>query len=261
MTILAAACSSPPRSVPAPPTPTTSTPPATSAALLIGPTWVAVVVTEEPAPAAYGLRLSPQTAVQVPGYGSLTLEQAQAFGGRPLVASAVSGLLGIGLDRSTVVADASPPPLAGGALYGSLPIRPSPSEVQALVSAHLGPVRLTSQRAFGRKVALLDGSGSPTAARQAALLLTAAGFQTVRQAPAGGGARATTQIVVYSGTVGSLQTGRAAADALGVGDVAASNQPPEDGALATPQSGVVVDVTVTSDLTSQPRNREMENRT
>ena len=102
--------------------PASPAPPPTHASLLIGPSWFAVLVTTAPqakAPATYGLALSPETAVQVPGYGSLTLEQAQASGGRPLAASAVSGLLGIALDRSVVVSDpfrhrfSAAPPMTG----------------------------------------------------------------------------------------------------------------------------------------------------
>lgn len=234
-----AACASSPAVAPAPSAHTVP-PPSTTVALLIGPTWSAVVVSQGTAPAGYGLSLSPQTAVQVPGYGSLTLDQARASGGRALVASAVSGLLGVGLDRSSVVHDASPPPLAGGAPYESLPVRPTPADVQAVVTAHLGPVRLTTERAFGRRIELLDASGSAPAARQAALLLGAAGFQTAGQAPAGGAPRAATQIVVYSGAEGSLRVGSDAVDALGVGSVVVSNQAPGPAG----QSGVVVDVTV-----------------
>jgi len=249
MALLAAACSSPPRSVPPP---TSSPPPTTRATLLIGaasvpgghsPLWFAVTVAEGSEAAAYGLELSPQTAVPVPGYGSLTLEQTMATGGRPLVASTVSGLLGIGLDRSAVVAVASPPQLAGGTAYEVLPQRPTPSDIQGLVSAHLSGVRLTTERAFGRKVELQDASGSATGARQAVLLLAAAGFQTVRQA-AGGGVKARTQIVVYSGTEASLSVGSDAADALGAGSVVVAKQTPRDRTQATPQSEVVFDVTV-----------------
>jgi hypothetical protein len=209
--------------------------------LLIGPSWFVVVVNEGSAPGRYGIALSPQTAVQVPGYGSLTLEQARASGGRPLAASAVSGLLGIALDRSVSIRDPSPPQLAGGAAYDRLPVRPTPSEVQALVSAHLAAARLTSERAFGRRVELRDGTGSATAARQAALLLAASGFVMARQTPARGGSSARTQIVVYSGTEASKRIGGDAAEALGTGTVAVSGQaapqPP-------PQAGLVVDVTV-----------------
>jgi hypothetical protein len=212
-----------------------------------------LVVTEGPAPAWYGLAVSPQTAADVPGYGSLTLDQARARGGRPLAAAAVSGLLGIALDRSVIVPDASPPQLAGSAPYDRLPLRPSPSDVQALVSAHLAGARLTSERAFGRRVELRDSTGSTTAARQAALLLAASGFVTARQAPAAGGISATTQIVVYSGTDASKRIGGEAAEALGTGTVAVSEQaaPP-----SPPQSGLVVDVTVIlgSDFVGQANN-------
>ena len=159
------------------------------------------------APPGYGLALSPQTAVLVPGYGSLTLEQAWASGGRPLAAAAVSGLLGIALDRSAVVPDASPPSLLAGTAYDRLSPRPTPSEVQALVSAHLADARLTAERTFGRRVELRDGSGSPAAARQASLLLAASGFVTAREAPAGDGPVASTRIVVYSGTAASTRIG------------------------------------------------------
>jgi hypothetical protein len=180
--------------------------------------------------------------VQVPGYGSLTLEQAQASGGRPLAAAAVSGLLGVALDLSVVVPDPSPPQLPGGTAYDRLPLRPTPSDVQALVSAHLAGARLTGERAFGRRVDLRDATGSPAAARQASLLLAASGFVTVitaREAPAGGGAVASTRIVVYSGTEASTRIGGEAAEALGTGTVAVSGQ---DGPHP-PQSGVA-DVTV-----------------
>jgi hypothetical protein len=220
-------------------------PPATTpVSFLIGPSWFVLLVTggATPAPPApYGLALSPQTAVQVPGYGSLTLEEAWARGGRPLAASAVSGLLGVAIERSAVVPDPSPPKLAGGAAYDQLPVGPTPPEVQALVSAHLAGARLTGERAFGRRVELLDGTGSPTAPRQAALLLAASGFVTARQAPAGGGTSAATQIVVYSGSETSKRIGGEAAEALGTGTVAVSGH-------AAPQSprqaGLVVDVTV-----------------
>jgi hypothetical protein len=200
-----------------------------------------LLVTEGSAPALYGLALSPQTAVTVPGYGSLTLGQARARGGRPLAASAVSGLLGIAIDHSAVVPDVAPPGLAGGTAYDQLPLRPTPSDVQALVSAHLAGARLTGERAFGRRVELRDGSGSATAARQAALLLAASGFVTTREAPAAGGTSATTQIVVYSGTEASKRIGEAAAAALGAGTVAVSGQAAPQ---SPPKSGVVVDVTV-----------------
>jgi hypothetical protein len=200
-----------------------------------------VVAGEGSGPARYGLALSPRTAVQVPGYGSLTLDQARATGGRPLAASAVSGLLGIALDRSVSVPDPAPPQLAGGAAYDRLPVRPTPSEVQALVSAHLAGARLTSERAFGRRVELRDGTGSATAARQAVLLLAASGFVTSGQAPAGWGISATTWIVVYSGTEASKRIGGEAAEALGTGTVAVSGQPAP---LSPPQAGLLVDVTV-----------------
>jgi hypothetical protein len=200
-----------------------------------------VVVSEGSGPARYGLDLTPQTAVEVPGYGSLTLEQARARGGRPLAAAAVSALLGVALDRSVSVRDPSPPQLAGGAAYDRLPLRPTASEVQALVSAHLGLARLTSERAFGRRVELRDGTASATAARQAALLLAASGFVTARQTPAGGGVVATTQIVVYSGTEASKRIGGDAAEALGTGIVAVSGQAAPQ---SPPQAGSVVDVTV-----------------
>jgi hypothetical protein len=209
--------------------------------LLIGPSWFALVVTEGSEPARYGLAVSPQTAVQVPGFGSLTLDEARARGGRPLAASAVSGLLGIALDRSAVVTDPSPPQLAGGSAYDRLPVRPTPPEVQALVSAHLAGARLTGERAFGRRVELRDGTGSATAARQAALLLAASGFSTAGQAPTSGGVSATTQIVVYSGTEASKRIGGEAAEALGTGTVAVSGQAAPQ---SPPQSGLVVDVTV-----------------
>ena len=213
----------------------------THVSLLVGPSSFVLVVTEGSAPVRYGLALSPQTAVQVPGYGSLTLEQARARGGRPLAASAVSGLLGIALDRSVSVRDPPPPQLAGRAAYDRLPVRPTPSEVQALVSAHLAAARLTSERAFGRRVELRDGTGSAAAARQAALLLAASGFVTARQTPAGGGIRATTQIVVYSGTEASKRIGGEAAEALGTGTVAVSGQTAPQ---SPPQAGLVVDVAV-----------------
>ncbi len=210
--------------------------------MLIGPSWFAVLVTtssQAKAPATYGLALSPETAVQVPGYGSFTLEQAHASGGRPLAAAAVSGLLGVALDRSVVVPDPSPPPLPGGTAYDRLPLRPTASDVQALVSAHLAGARLTGERAFGRRVELRDGTGSPTAARQASLLLAASGFVTAREAAAGGGPVASTRIVVYSGTLGPTRIGGEAAAALGVGTVAVSGR---DGPHS-PQSDVA-DVTV-----------------
>jgi hypothetical protein len=185
---------------------------------LIGPAWFALVVTEGSAPARYGLAVSPQTAAEVPGYGSLTLDQARARGGRPLAAAAVSGLLGIALDRSVIIPDASSPQLAGGAPYDRLPLRPSPSDVQALVSAHLAGARLTGERAFGRRVELRDGAGSTTAARQAALLLAASGFVTARQAPAAGGVSATTRIVVYSGTDASKRIGGGGGGGPGYGN-------------------------------------------
>jgi hypothetical protein len=180
--------------------------------------------------------------VQVPGYGSLTLEQARASGGRPLTAAAVSGLLGIALDRSVVVPDPSPPQLPGGTAYDRLPLRPTPSDVQALVSAHLAGARLTGERAFGRRVDLRDGTGSRTAARQASLLLAASGFvtaPTAREPPTGGGPVASTRIVVYSGTEASKRIGGEAAEALGTGTVVVSGQD----APQSPQSDVV-DVTV-----------------
>jgi hypothetical protein len=243
---LGAACGSP-RPLPAstiPPSSLESTPApgAAHVSLLLGPSWFAVVVSESSqaqAPATYGLALSPQTAVLVPGYGSLTLEQARASGGRPLTAAAVSGLLGIALDRSAVVPDASPPPLLAGTAYDRLPLRPTPSEVQALVSAHLAGARLTGERAFGRRVDLRDGTGSPAAARQASLLLAASGFVTAREAPAGDGPVASTRIVVYSGTAASTRIGGEAAEALGTGIVALSGQESPH----SPDSGVV-DVTV-----------------
>jgi hypothetical protein len=200
-----------------------------------------LVVTEGSVAARYGLALAPQTAVQVPGYGSLTLEQARARGGRPLVASAVSGLLGVALDRSASVRDPSPPDLAGGTAYDRLPVRPTPTDVQALVSAHLAGARLTSERAFGRRVELRDGTGSAAAARQAALLLAASGFVTAPQTPAGEGVSATTQIVVYSGTETSKRIGGEAAEALGTGTVAVSGQAAPQ---SPPQAGLVFDVTV-----------------
>jgi hypothetical protein len=208
---------------------------------VIGPSWFVVAVSEGSGPARYGLALSPQTAAQVPGYGSLTLEQARASGGRPLAAAAVSALLGIALDRSVSVRDPSPPQLAGGAAYDRLPVPPTASDVQALVSAHLAAARLTSERAFGRRVGLLDATGSATAARQAALLLAASGFVTARQTPAGRGIIATTQIVVYSGTEASKRIGGDAAEALGTGTVAVSGQAAPQ---SSPQAGSVVDVTV-----------------
>ena len=244
--VLGAACGSPgplPASTVPPASPASSPAPAAAhVSLLIGPSWFAVLLapsSQASAPATYGLALAPQTAVQVPGYGSLTLEQAQASGGRPLAAAAVSGLLGIALDRSVVVPDPSPPQLPGGTAYDRLPLRPTPSEVQALVSAHLAGARLTGERAFGRMVDLRDGTGSPTAARQASLLLAASGFVTAREAPAEGGPIASTRIVVYSGTSGPKRIGEEAAEALGTGTVAVSGQ---DGPHP-PQSGVV-DVTV-----------------
>ena len=244
--VLSAACGSP-RPLPASTIPASSptsspTPAPTHVSLLIGPSWFAVLMTtssQASSPAPYGLALSPQTAVQVPGYGSLTLEQAQASGGRPLAASAVSGLLGIALDRSVVVPDPSPPPLLGGRAYDRLPLRPTPSDVQALVSAHLADARLTGERAFGRRVDLRDGTGSPTAARQASLLLASSGFVTAREGPAGAGPVDSTRIVVYSGTEAWKRIGGDAAEALGAGTVAVSGQ---DGPQS-PQSGVV-DLTV-----------------
>src|SRR5205085_6527730 len=104
--------------------------------------------------------------------------------------------------------------------YDRLPLRPTPSAVQALVSAHLAGARLTGERAFGRRVDLRDGTGSPTAARQASLLLAASGFvtaPTAREAPAGSGPVASTRIVVYSGTEASKRIGGEAAEALGTG--------------------------------------------
>ncbi|MEA2533113.1 MAG: hypothetical protein QOJ93_924 [Actinomycetota bacterium] len=232
----------------------------THVSLLIGPSWFALVVAGGSAPARYGLALSPQTSAQVPGYGSLTLEQARARGGRPLAAAAVSGLLGIALDRSANVADPSPPQLAGGAAYDRLPLRPTPSDVQALVSAHLAGARLTGERAFGRRVELRDGTGSTTAARQASLLLAASGFVTARQAPAGGGVSATTRIVVYSGTEASKRIGGEAAEALGTGTVAVSGQAAPQ---SSPQSGLVVDVTVIlgSDFVGQANESQADNGT
>jgi hypothetical protein len=228
--------------------------------LLIGPSWFALVVTEGSAPARYGLAVFPQTAAQVPGYGSLTLDQARARGGRPLAAAAVSGLLGIALDRSVNVADPSPPQLAGGADYDRLPLRPTPSDVQALVSAHLAGARLTGERAFGRRVELRDGTGSTNAARQAALLLAASGFATARQAPAAGGISATTRIVVYSGTEASKRIGGEAAEALGTGTVAVSAQAAPQ---SPPQSGLVVDVTVIlgADFAGQANDSQANNGT
>jgi hypothetical protein len=179
--------------------------------------------------------------VQAPGYGSLTLEQARARGGRPLAVSAVSGLLGVAIERSALVPDPSPPSLAGGTAYDQLPVRPTPPDVQALVSAHLASARLTGERAFGRRVELRDGTGSATASRQAALLLAASGFATARQAPAAGGTSATTQIVVYSGSEASKRIGGEAAEALGAGTVAVSGQAAPQ---SPPESGLVVDVTV-----------------
>jgi LytR cell envelope-related transcriptional attenuator len=227
---------------------------------LIGPSWFALVVADGAEPARYGLALPPQTSAQVPGYGSLTLEQARARGGRPLAAAAVSGLLGIALDRSANVADPSPPQLAGGAAYDRLPLRPTPSDVQALVSAHLSAARLTGERAFGRRVELRDGTGSTTAARQASLLLAASGFVTARQAPAAGGISATTRIVVYSGTEASKRIGGEAAEALGTGTVAVSGQAAPQ---SSPQSGLVVDVTVIlgSDFVGQANESQADNGT
>jgi hypothetical protein len=248
--VLGAGCGSPrplpvstiPPSSPEPSPASSPAPGATHVSLLIGPSWFAVVVTassQAQTPARYGLALSPQTAVLVPGYGSLTLDQARATGGRPLTAAAVSGLLGIALDRSAVVPDASPPPLLAGTAYDRLPLRPTPAEVQALVSAHLAAARLTAERAFGRRVELRDGTGSPAAARQASLLLAASGFVTAREAPAGDGAVASTRIVVYSGTAASTRIGGEAAEVLGTGTVAVSGQESPH----SPDSGVV-DVTV-----------------
>ncbi len=117
--------------------------------------------------------------------------------------------------------------------------RSTASDVQALVSAHLAGARLTGERAFGRRVELRDGTGSPTAARQASLLLAASGFVTAREAAAGGGPVASTRIVVYSGTLGPTRIGGEAAAALGVGTVAVSGR---DGPHS-PQSDVA-DVTV-----------------
>jgi len=252
--LVSAACSSPKSAGTAPTSPATISPSApTHVSLLIGPSWFALVVTGGSAPARYGLALSPQTSAQVPGYGSLTLEQARARGGRPLAAAAVSGLLGIALDRSANVADPSPPQLAGSAAYDRLPLRPTPSDVQALVSAHLAGARLTGERAFGRGVELRDSTGSTTAARQASLLLAASGFVTARQAPAAGGISATTRIVVYSGTEASKRIGGEAAEALGTGTVAVSGQAAPQ---SSPQSGLVVDVTVIlgSDFAGQADN-------
>ena len=235
---LGAACGSP-RPLPAPGTPPASpVPSATRVSFLIGPSWFAVLA-DDPAPARYGLALSPQTAVEVPGYGSLTLGQARATGGRPLAAAAVSGLLGIALSRSVVRRDPAPPPLAGGIAYDQLAVRPTPSAVQALVSAHLAGARLTGERAFGRRVELRDGTGSPTAARQASLLLAASGFVATRAAPVAGGPAASTRIVVYSGTEASKRIGGEAAEALGTGTVAV---PGPAGAPSPPSD--VVDVTV-----------------
>ena len=239
--VLSAACGSPrpPASKIPPASPASSPGPgATHVSLLIGPSWFAVLMatsSQAKAPAPYGLALSPQTAVQVPGYGSLTLEQAQGSGGRPLAAAAVSGLLGVALDRSVVVPDPSPPQLLGGTAYDRIPLRPTPSDVQALVSAHLAGARLTGERAFGRRVDPRDGTWSPTAARQASLLLAASGFVTAREAPAGDGPVASTRIVVYSGTEASQRIGGEAAEALGTGTVAVSGRD----SPRSPQSGVV----------------------
>ena len=99
---------------------------------------------------------------------------------------------------------------------------------------------------------LRDGTGSPTAARQASLLLAASGFVTAREAPAGDGPVASTRIVVYSGTEASTRIGEEAAEALGAGTVAVSGQD----ASHSPQSDVAdVMVILGADFVAQGNAR------
>jgi len=251
--VLAASCRSTPKPAAVP-----ASPPAPSqhASLLIGTAWFAVAASDGTGgtgPPSYVLDLPAQTLVEVSGYGSLTLAQARATGGVPLLASAVSGLLGIILDGSTVVAAPSPRVLYPQAMFEELPVRPAgsdaagpvvraaPADLQALVARHLAGSRGTGERLLGRRVEILNGTPSPAAARQAALLLVPHAFLIARQAPAERSDYATTQIVVYSGSAASRQMAGEVRDALGRGAVVVAGQTPR------PSSGsvqVVVDATV-----------------
>ena len=231
-------------SVPA--TPSAGTP--ERAWLDVGGSWFAVVAGTDRARPAYVLDIPPGTLVQVAGYGSLTLQGALAAGGSDLAASAVSGLLGIALAGWSRVSGSSAASVAGGAAVDALPVSPdgtgwsgvraAPGDVQALVAAHLGGVRLTPERLLGRRVEVDDAAGAPEGARRAMLVLTARGFRVVRQGAAPGGGRGT-QVVVYSGSAASLRTAGEVRDALGVGTVIQSPRPE-----GSRDPGAVVDVTV-----------------
>jgi len=67
--------------------------------------WLTVLAADDAGRRTFVLDLPPSSLAVVSGYGSLTLSQALALGGGPLVASAVSGLLGIALDQTVQLSD------------------------------------------------------------------------------------------------------------------------------------------------------------
>jgi hypothetical protein len=67
--------------------------------------WLTVLAADDAGRRTFVLDLPPSSPAVVSGYGSLTLSQALALGGGPLVASAVSGLLGIALDQTVQLSD------------------------------------------------------------------------------------------------------------------------------------------------------------
>jgi len=64
-----------------------------------------VLAADEAGQQAFMLDLPPSALAVVAGYGSTTLGRAMTLGGEPLLASAVSGLLGIAIDHHLVVPD------------------------------------------------------------------------------------------------------------------------------------------------------------
>ena len=86
--------------------------------------WLTLLGADDAGERAFVLDLPPSSLAVVSGYGSLRLSQALAVGGEPLVASAVSGLLGIALDHTLQLSDQALQGLFDGA--GGLTVDPGP---------------------------------------------------------------------------------------------------------------------------------------